>query len=276
MNGVPEQAAKAERLRELHSGPRILVLPNAWDVASAKVFARHASCQAIATTSAGVAASLGYPDGEHVPREEMLEAVGRIASAVAVPVTADLEAGYGDAAGTARAAVAAGAVGLNIEDGRGGRSERLVAVGRQTAEIAAIRASGEESGVRLVVNARTDVFLREVGDPSGRLARAVERANAYLAAGADCAFVPGVADAELIERLVEAIDGPLNVLAGAGTPPVVELERLGVARVSVGSRPMRATLALARRMSAELLERGGYAFAEDALSFGELAALFER
>ncbi len=252
------------------------MLPNAWDVASAKVFARIPACRALATTSAGVAATLGYADGERIPAAEMLEAVRRIAEAVPLPVTADLEAGYGDAEATARAAVAAGAVGLNVEDGTGSAGEPLADVAAQTATIEGVRAAGDASGVPLVINARTDVFLRAVGEPAERVEHASARANAYLAAGADCAFVPGVTDAELIGRLVAAIDGPLNVLATAGMPSVGELERLGVRRVSVGSGPMRATLGLTDRIARELLDEGTYSsFTEGALSSTEVAQLFE-
>ena len=275
-HNVGSQRAKAERLRELHHGPDVLVLPNAWDVASARVFARHPSCRAIATTSAGVAAVLGYPDGERVPADEMLAAVGRIARAVEFPVTADLEAGYGDAAATARAAIEAGAVGMNLEDGVRGSEPRtrLADVEEQQAAIRAVRAAGEELRVPLVVNARTDVFIGSVGDPSKRLEHAVSRGNAYLAAGADCVFVPAVADAETIGALAAGIDGPLNVLATAVTPPVAELRRLGVARVSIGSGAARAALALAEEIGRELLERGTYrGFAERALPFEDVQQL---
>ena len=272
MNAVDAQRAKAERLRALHHGG-ILVLPNAWDVASALVFARLPSCRALATTSAGVAFALGYPDGERVPRDEMLEAVGRIARAVELPVSADLEAGYGDAGATAEGAIAAGAVGLNLEDGN--EDGALVEVAAHEDSIRSARAAGDAAGVPLVINARVDVYIRSVGSENERFDHAVARANAYLAAGADCAFVPAVTDGELIRRLAAAIDGPLNVLADRGTPPVAELERLGVARVTVGSGAMRATLGLVDRVGRELLERGTYAgFADEAMPYAEANALF--
>lgn len=272
MSGPDELRAQAGRLRELHRGDRILVLPNAWDVASARIFAASPGCRALGTTSAGVAAVLGYPDGERIPADEMLEAVGRIARAVSVPVSADLEAGYGsgadEVAATAEGALAVGAVGMNLEDGTGSEDAPLYALEDQVAKVAAVRDVAERVGVPLVLNARTDVFLAGVGAPEDRLEHAVERANAYLAAGADCAFVPGVADGELIGRLVEAIGGPVNVLAVAGTPPVRELERLGVARVSVGSGPMRAALALTEEVARALLEEGTFtAFTDRALAY---------
>jgi 2-methylisocitrate lyase-like PEP mutase family enzyme len=242
-----ELRAKAESLRAMHRGPPILVLPNAWDAASAVAFARIDGCRALATTSSAIAAAHGYPDGERIPRDVMLAAVTAIARAVDVPVTADLEAGYGDPAGTAERAIASGAVGLNLEDGMGPVDEHV-------ARIRAVRETGERLGVPLVINARTDVFLRGDRDPD----EAVRRANAYLEAGADCAFVIWVEDDETIRRLAAGIRGPLNVLARRGTPPVPELERLGVARVSVGSGLMHAALAAAERAARELVEAGTY------------------
>lgn len=273
-----DQRAKAKRFLELHTSGRLLVLPNAWDAGSAKIF-EHAGFQALGTTSAGVALSLGYPDGERVSRAEMLEAVRRIASAVAIPVTADLEAGYGaavsDAVETARGAIAAGAVGMNFEDSTS--DDRLVDVAAQVERIRAIKKLAEAEKIALVLNARTDVFLLGVGDPAGRFDEAVRRANAYREAGADCLFVPGVTDAETIGRLVRAIPGPLNVLAVRGMPPIAELERLGVARVSVGSGPMRATLALTQRIAQELRERGTYTgFTEGTPPLRDFNRLFDR
>ena len=243
------QREKAELLRALHDGPDVLVLPNAWDVASARAFAGVPGCRAIATTSGGVSAAHGYPDGERIPRDEMLTSVARIARAVELPVTADLEAGYGDAAATATAAIEAGAVGMNLEDGAGPVREHVE-------RILAARAAADAAGIPLVLNARVDVYLRgthELGD-------AIERANAYLGAGADCAFVIGVADRGTIGRLAAAIDGPLNVLAREETPPVAELASLGVRRVSVGSRLFRTGLAAAEAGARELLEHGTYSF----------------
>jgi 2-methylisocitrate lyase-like PEP mutase family enzyme len=214
-------------------------------VASALAVARHPACRALATTSAGVARSLGWEDGERIPAERMLDAVARIAAAVELPLTADLEAGYGDPVATARAAWEAGAVGLNLED-------RSDAVAEQCERIAAVRAAVPE----LVVNARTDVFLAGSGDPD----EAIERANAYLGAGADCAFAIGLADGPTIGRLAAAIEGPLNVLATAASPPVAELAQLGVRRISLGSGLHRASLAAAEAGAAELFEHGTYGF----------------
>lgn len=272
------QRAKAKRFLDLHTAGRLLVLPNAWDAGSARIF-EQAGFQALGTTSAGIALSLGYPDGERVSRAEMLEAVRRIVTAVEIPVTADLEAGYGptvnDAVETARAAIASGAVGMNFEDST--PDDRLVEVAPQVERIRAIKNVAEDHGIAFVLNARTDVFLLKIGDPAGRFDEAVRRANAYREAGADCLFVPGLADGETIGRLVRAIRGPLNVLAVRGTPPTAELERLGVARVSVGGGPMRAALTLTLRIARELAEQGTYSgFTENALPLRDFNRMFDR
>jgi 2-methylisocitrate lyase-like PEP mutase family enzyme len=219
--------AKAELLRSLHAGPELLVLPNAWDAASARVFAA-CGFPAIATGSAAVAEAHGYPDGEQIPRELMLCAVERIAGAVDVPVTADLEAGYGDPVGTARAAWEAGAVGMNFEDA-------LRPPAAHAADVRAIK----EAVPELVLNARTDVFLHA----GGTLDDAIERLRAYRAAGADCTYPIVLDDLAAIERLVHEVGGPVNILVPAESPPLAALARVGVRRVSFGSGFFRASLA---------------------------------
>lgn len=258
---IATQAKKAEALRKLHGGPQVLILPNAWDVASACVI-EEMGYPAIATTSAGVAFSLGYPDGQRISRDEMLAAVARIAHAVRVPVTADMESGYGitpeDMAETARAIVEAGAVGLNFEDVTGDTEDTQVEISLQAEKIRAIREASAAMGVSLVINARTDVYLMPIGPEATRFERSVERLRAYRAAGADCLFVPGLVDRALIEKLVKAVDAPLNILATAGCPSIPELQKLGVARVSIGSGLMRAALGAVQRVGKELLESGTY------------------
>ena len=258
---IAGQSAKAEQLRNLHRGPRILILPNAWDVISARVI-EDAGFPAVATSSAAIAAVLGYPDGERVPRNEMLEAVSRIARAVTVPVTADLEAGYAttsvEMAEFARAVVATGVVGLNLEDVTGEDESSHVEVGRQVEKIAAVRAASLSAGVALVINARTDIFLLPIGPEETRFERAVERLRAYRAAGADCVFAPGVRDAETTGKLVRAIDAPLNILLQPGGVPVRELEKLGVARASAGSGPHRAALTRLKEIALSLREYGDH------------------
>jgi 2-methylisocitrate lyase-like PEP mutase family enzyme len=265
---------KAEVLRRLHGGPRILVLANAWDVASARLV-EAAGYPAIASSSAGVAFALGYPDGQRISRVEMLDMVRRIARAVGVPVSADVEAGYGTtaeaAAETARGVLEAGAVGMNLEDTGEGR---LLPLEVQVERIRAARRVADAAGVPLVINARTDVFeMRDVPERE-RVGEAVRRANAYLEAGAACAFVPFVADREVIARLAREIRGPLNVLGTPDTPPAAELERLGVRRVSVGGGLARAAYGRARRLATQLKETGTFgALREDAVTYAEMQRL---
>lgn len=274
-----EIADKARDLHRLHTQSSPLVLPNAWDVVSARIF-EDAGFQALGTTSAGIAATLGLPDGERIGRDEMLAMVARIVQAVSLPVSVDIEAGYGATVAqvreTARAVIQIGAVGVNIEDGMGPSEHPLTDLTFQVEKIQAIREVAEAAKVPLVINARTDVFWLAVGDPTRRFEMTVQRANAYRQAGADCLFVPGVNEGEIIARLVSTINGPLNILAGAGTPSISELARLSVARVSVGSGPMRATVALTRRIAQELLTQGTYTtWTENTLSYGELNQLFK-
>jgi len=268
------QNEKAEVFRSLHRGPEIVVLPNAWDCASARIF-EQAGFPAIATTSAGVAFSLGYPDGERIPQDLMLASVGRISRCVQIPVTADLEAAYGDAAKTTAGLVAAGAVGLNLED-MDYESRALTPIAAQIEKIAMVRRVATGLGVNVVINARTDVFLAEIGEPATRFERSCERLQAYIAAGADCVFLPGVADENIIRRVVETLKFPLNILAGADLPAIPRLRELGVARVSVGSGIMRATLGLTRRIAQELRQSGTYtAMTAGAIPWTEANALFE-
>jgi 2-methylisocitrate lyase-like PEP mutase family enzyme len=221
----------------------MLVIPNAWDVASAKAFASLPGCRAVATTSAGVARSLGFDDGEQTPAEEMLRVVARIARSVDVPVTADLEAGYGDAPATAAAALEAGAAGMNLEDSREGE---LLPLERQTELIRAVRSAAPE----LVLNARIDVFLAGARD----VRQAIERGNAYLEAGADCVY-PIAAPFEAIGELASGIGGPINVGADAVEPRLEELERLGVTRVTFGPGLATRALAEAARLAGAALAR---------------------
>ncbi|HEU5261327.1 MAG TPA: isocitrate lyase/phosphoenolpyruvate mutase family protein [Gemmatimonadales bacterium] len=269
------QAEKAQVFRALHAGPTILVLPNAWDVASARLI-EDAGFAGIATSSAGVAWALGYPDGERITRAEMLDVVRRIAAAVRLPVTADMEAGYGTtpeaAAETARGVIAAGAIGLNLEDGTNEGS--LVDVVLHVERIRAVREAGAAAGISVVVNARTDAFEMKQWSPAERFTAAVRRANRYRAAGADCLFVPHVSDADTIGRLAREIEGPLNVIAGPPAPPIHDLQRLGVRRASLGPRVVQATLGLIRRIAVELRDRGTYdAMADLLIPFAEIQRL---
>lgn len=256
------QVELGNQFLNLHQAPGILVLPNAWDVASARIF-EDAGFAAIGTSSAGVAFSLGYPDGQKISRDEMVSAVRRIAQAATVPVTADVEAGFGttpeSVAETARAVIDAGAVGMNLEDGAEDKPGFLQDLSRQKELIVAVLEAAKSAGVPFVLNARTDIFLYGIGPVETRLRRAAERLNAFLEAGAQCVFAPGVKDSETIGQLARGVSGPLNILATVGTPPVAELRKLGVARVSVGSGPMRATLGFLGRLARELHDDGVFA-----------------
>ena len=269
-------AQKAETLRRLHVEGPMLVLPNAWDAGSARIFV-EAGFSALATTSAGIAFSLGYMDGERISRDEMLAAVARITRRVSVPITADMEAGYGrtpDAvAETARRVIDVGAVGMNLEDRieHGPLLDFPLAVER----VRAARAAADKAGVAIVINARTDTFEAPEIPRDGRVAEAVRRGNAFRQAGADSVFVPFVGDRGTIEQLVQQIDAPVNILGAPNAPSLKELAALGVRRVTFGSAPMRATLGLVRRMAREWKEKGTYGTLEAyGIPFAELQKLF--
>jgi len=276
----PNQSELARQFLALHDGHRTLLLPNGWDVASARIF-EDAGFPAVATSSAGVAFSLGYPDGQKISRGEMLAVVHRIAEAVHIPVTADVEAGYGtrpeDAAETARQVIAAGAVGMNLEDAIPDKPDALADLNLQVEKIRAVNEISERAGIAFVLNARTDVFLAEIGPAETRVARAIVRLNAYRDAGAQSLFVPGIKDKETIAQLVNGVRGPVNILATGGTPSLAELEKLGVARVSVGSGPMRATLGLLSRIARQLHDEGNFSLMTDgAMTYADANRLFTR
>jgi 2-methylisocitrate lyase-like PEP mutase family enzyme len=242
-------AVHARTLRALHEGPAPLVLPNAWDALSARAIV-EAGFPVVATASSGVAMALGYPDGEAMSPDEMFWMVRHIAASVKVPVTADLEAGYGlEPHELVARMVDAGVVGLNIEDsdhsGSAPQRRPLIDADRQAERIAAIRAAGRTAGVEVVVNARTDVFLHEVGDSRDRLHLALDRARIYRAAGADCVFPVMLTDESEIGAMVRGVDGPVNILLRPDAPSIARLTELGVRRISLGG-------ALARVARAEL------------------------
>lgn len=251
----------------------MLVLANVWDCASARII-EQAGFPAVATTSAGIAFSLGYADGQFISPSEMLSVARRIAGSVQVPVTADVEAGYQDAAATAAAVIDDGIVGVNLEDIEG---ETPVDIQTQVKRVQAMRKIGEEKGVPLVINARTDIYLAQIGDPATRFERSCERLQAYREAGADCLFIPGVTDENLIRRFVETLRFPINILATPGCPSIPRLKELGVARVSVGSGIARTTLGLVNRAAEELKTKGTYEnFHQGAVPYPEMQALFRR
>lgn len=280
---MPTLHEKASAFAERHRGPGIIALPNAWDPGTAVVLA-DAGFPFIATTSAGIAFAQGVPDGERLSRSRMLELAAQIAAAVDVPVSADLEAGYGtrpeDVAATVTGAVAAGVVGCNIEDSTGDRERPLFELGLAVERIRAGAEAAAASGMPFVLNARIDPYLVRLGTPEENLAESIRRANAYREAGAGCLYVPGVVDAEAIGRLVREIDGPLNVLGargGSASPlSVAELEALGVRRVSIGGSLAVAALALVRRAAEELRAHGTFGYTRDAMSNNDANELMLR
>jgi 2-methylisocitrate lyase-like PEP mutase family enzyme len=255
------QRAKAEAFRAMHDRSRILVLPNAWDAMSARVI-EETGARAIATTSAGVAFSVGYPDGEAIPRDELIAAIARIARVTTIPVSADIESGFAhdtrEVAETVRRVIDAGAVGINLEDQVHDGTPRLYDLDEAINRVRAAREAANSVGVSIVINARTDVYLLGIGEPDTRLDHAIRRANAYRKAGADCLFLPAVTRRADIERIVPALDGPLNLLAFPGIPTIPELERLGVARLSVGTRLALNAMSALKKTVAELLSTGTY------------------
>lgn len=262
MTDMDNLKQKAEGFLALHHGPTVLILANAWDVASAKIFELE-GFKAVGTTSAGIAATLGYADGQKMSLAENMDVVQRIASSTSLPVSADIESGYATSiegvAKAAQAALEAGAVGLNLEDGTGDPATPLFDKALQQDKIKTIREMTVAKGIHLVINARTDVYLLQEQSPR-RLRCAIDRGNAYKEAGADCIFVPdmGALDKAAIGTLVEEIDAPINIIAGATTPPIPELQEMGVSRVSLGPRPMRAVLSVLRRIAKELMTTGTY------------------
>jgi 2-methylisocitrate lyase-like PEP mutase family enzyme len=267
---------KAVLFRALHTGGSVLALPNAWDVASARLI-EEAGAKAIATTSAGVAWSLGAADGDELDRDRALDLISRLAGAVAVPVTADIESGFAagpeGVAETVRGVIAAGAVGINLEDAHHRGPQPLRAVAEQCERIAAARQAAEATKFPLFINARVDTYLRGAGDPPTRLQDTLDRAAAYVAAGADGVFVPGVVDKGLVADLVKGLTVPLNVLAGPGAPTIAEFGALGVARVSLGSSVAQAAYAVARDAARELFTTGTYAALERDLDYEAINSL---
>jgi 2-methylisocitrate lyase-like PEP mutase family enzyme len=271
------QSRVVAHFRQLHA-KKPLILPNAWDAASARVI-EAAGALAIATTSAGISWSFGRADGQKLRREEMLQVIGNIVQSVKVPVSADVESGYGngsakDVAETVQALISLGVAGINIEDSPGHDGQILLAPEEHAERIRIARQTATSMGGDLLINARTDVYLFQVGDVKTRLSAAVQRARLYRRAGADCVFVPGVVDIGTIAELVKAIEGPLNVMAMPGAPSAKQLGEIGVARVSVGPWVAQAALATAQRAARELVEQGTYTSLEASLPFPELNAMF--
>ncbi|TAM30999.1 MAG: isocitrate lyase/phosphoenolpyruvate mutase family protein [Rhodanobacter sp.] len=274
MTTSQQQVAKAQAFRKMHDRSNVLLLPNAWDAGSARLFASRGFA-AIATTSGGVAWSLGYADGEQAPLDEVLAAIARITRVTALPVTADIEAGYGETSAavgeTVRAVIEAGAVGINLEDSLHGG---LRDVAGASARIAAARAAGADAGVPIVINARVDAWIRPAKDDAARFADAVNRARAYLAAGADCVYPIGLGDIAVLEAFVRELDAPVNVGARPGLPGLDELARIGVARVSMATRLATIALGAADAAAQAVRSSGGFDRLESTLGHADAQRLF--
>jgi 2-methylisocitrate lyase-like PEP mutase family enzyme len=275
---IQDQQARAAQFRRFHHEAPLLVLPNIWDAASARII-EQAGFRAVATTSSGVAAALGYSDGQRISKEVLLEVLARITRVVSCPVSADLEAGYGNSIEeilqTVKEVIATGVVGMNIEDSLIHQQTALADLSYQTDIIKALRELARLIDIPFVINARVDVFLRAIGQPEDRLALAIQRANAYLQAGADCVYPIGILDHTTIASLVQAIHGPINLLGGPYALPLSACEQLGVARVSLAGGVMRSVLGHIRTIAHELLEHGTYDHMTGAaLSSAEFKALF--
>jgi 2-methylisocitrate lyase-like PEP mutase family enzyme len=276
---VISQKQKAEEFRSLHNSKHILILPNAWDVPSARIF-EDAGFPAIATSSAALAVSLGYPDGERISKEEMFSTVKKIANRLSVPLSVDIESGFGagrdQLSDTIRRVTAAGAVGVNIEDISNFESKTLFATEKQVERIRLVRSFSNSLRIPLVVNARTDAYRYAEGDETAKLHETIRRGNAYAEADADCLYPMGLTDKGTIATFVKAVNKPVNIMARKGAPSIPELEKMGVKRLSLGPGPMYAAMGLLRKIAQELKQNGSYdALLAGAITFDELNALAE-
>jgi 2-methylisocitrate lyase-like PEP mutase family enzyme len=272
-----EQAQQAQLFRNKHAGPRLLLLPNAWDAMSARVFVA-AGFDAIATTSGGVAWSLGYADGEQAPWNEVVAATARIVRVARVPVTADIEAGYGETPDAVMRSVTeiieAGAVGVNLEDGTPHGAIPIRSPENAADRLRAAREAAKAAAVPIVINGRTDLYLRNIGDEASRFDQTVERGRAYLAAGADCVYPIGLRDPATIGRLVKALGAPININVRAGSPSVAELEALGVARASTASQVALMAMSMTRQVADDLRATGRFDKLAPAMSQADAQRLF--
>src|SRR3954469_7671995 len=270
-----QQAAKAEKFRAMHRGPRLLLMANAWDAITARLFEAEGYA-AVATTSGGGSGALGYADGEAAPWDEVVGQTARIARAVSVPVTADIEAGFGDTPEAVGRSIAdivrAGAVGVNLEDGLKGPTP-MRTVDDAVARIRAAREAARAAGVPIVINARTDLYIKNIGKEASRFDEAVARGRAYLAAGADCFYPITLRDSGTIGRLVQALKAPVNINVRAGWPSVAELEALGVARVTTATQITLMALATTRQIAREIKTTGRFDAIDPAIGHPEMQQL---
>jgi len=271
-----EQSQQAERIRGMHRGPKLLLLPNAWDAMSAWVLAA-AGFEAVATTSGGVSWSLGYADGEQAPWSEVVAATARIVRAARVPVTADIEAGFGETPDAVMRSVTeiivAGAIGVNLEDGTVGPVP-IRSLADAAGRIRAAREAAKAAGMPIVINGRIDLYLRNIGDEASRFDETVARGRAYLAAGADCVYPIGLRDTATMGRLVQALGAPINVNVRAGSPSVAELEALGIARASTASQIALMAMSMTRQIADELRTTGRFDQLAPAMAQADAQRLF--
>ena len=272
-----QQTRQAEQFRNMHRGPSLLLLPNAWDALSARIFAA-AGFPAIATTSGGVSWAIGFADGEAAPWEEVVAATRRIVQAVEVPVTADIEAGFGETpdqvAKSVSDIIAAGAIGINLEDGNPHGATPIRPIAESAERIRAACEAARAAGVPIVINARTDLYLRNIGDPAARFDETVKRGKAYLSAGADCVYPIGLRDPETIGRLVKVLAAPINVNVRAGSPSVAELQALGVARASTASQIALMAASVTRQVADALKATGRFDALDPAMTQADAQTLF--
>jgi 2-methylisocitrate lyase-like PEP mutase family enzyme len=270
------QISLAQRFRALHRGPKLLLLPNAWDALSARIF-EAAGYEAVATTSGGVAWALGYPDGEQAPWPEIVAATARITRVVRVPVTVDIEGGYAATPSELRASIEeiidVGAVGINIEDSTPHADMPIRGIDDAAARIRAARDAATATGVPLVINARIDIYSKHIGEEGTRFDETVRRAKAYVAAGADCLYPIGLTDIEIVAKLVKAVEAPINIIGRAGIPPVEQWQRIGVARISTATGPTLATMSLTRHIADDLRSTGKFDLLKATVTRAELQTL---
>jgi len=273
------QVKQAELFQEMHHKKKILVLPNVWDAGGAIIFEKQ-GFEAVGTTSAGISYSLGYPDGENITFDDILDNTTKIAKRASIALSVDVERGYGtntqEIISNITRIIQAGAVGINIEDGILS-SKEISDMGEQAKLIKEIRKIKQNTGINFVINARTDIFwLGVTGSKEELLEKVISRANVYLEAGADCIFVPGLFDRQDVQYLVKKINGPLNLIATATSLSIEELEDLGVSRFSTGSGPVRASFALINSIASELKNEGTLnTVFQNSISYDELNTIFE-
>ena len=252
---IEKQIKLAEDFKKMHSKEDVFILPNAWDVASAVIFEKT-GFKAVGTTSAGVSHSLGYPDGQNISLKDSLYLVEKLVNRITIPLTVDFEGGYGstskEIANNVRTLIQTGAIGINFEDSTSDSTTSLTPVTVQTEKLKAINSIKQDLGIDFFINARTDVYWLSIGDDEKRFQLTIDRANAYIEAGADGIFIPGNLTKDILKDLVNSIDAPLNVLPSKTNYTINDLKNIGVARMSLGSGPVRSSLALIREISTEL------------------------